>query len=172
MIIFIIVAVVLLFVGWWIFFRSPRPTAKEIGNCDNCVLLKKKLKQRTIFIVLMFCLVFLWFVIPIFRPYERPGARYQITYSISPEDSNYAMDIYAIQTRDNQYEVHADVVIGATVPAVIKMRCPAILGTVASFKEAVITCNTVNWLKDRVVVTPGIRGKEYSVAKSIYTKHR
>lgn len=146
-----------------------------ISNCDNCISLKKKLKQSTVVIVSMLCLVFVWLVIQIsqiFRPYERPGTRYQITYSISPDNNHYAIDTYAIQTKDNQYEIHADVIIGADVPAVIKIKQPAILGTVNSFKEAVIACSTIKWRNDRVVVTPGIKGKEYSVSKSTYTKHR
>lgn len=151
---------------------------EEIKKCDNCIVLKKKFKQRTVFIsLIMIILVVVTTLFGVIVPFLRdlgkiPGGRYQIAYSISPDNSNYAMNVYAINTKYNQYEIHADFVIGASVATAIKMERPATLGTTSSLGDAVMACNTVKWLNDRVIVTPGLKGKEYSLPKTIYTQHR
>ena len=43
-----------------------------------------------------------------------PRGRYQVAYSISPDNSSYAMDVCAIKKKHNQYEIHANFVVGAS----------------------------------------------------------
>lgn len=147
---------------------------EETTTCQNCILLSKQLKMlKVLLVVLIFSTILFGVILPFLRSLgEIPGGQYQIAYSISPDNNYYAMNVYAINTKGKQYEIHADVIVGAYQATSFKIQRSKILGTTSSLYDAVIACNTVKWLDDRVIVTPGLNGKEYSLPKSIYTDHR